>query len=80
MNEKVTAFDQRRSMVISGIWTGTPLETTGAAKKDVLEQVASLIGEIPDSYPAPQVQCCVGQQAERFCRRVPFYRERLPKD
>ncbi|MBW2038674.1 MAG: serine hydroxymethyltransferase [Deltaproteobacteria bacterium] len=80
VNKNVIPYDQRGPMVTSGIRIGTPIVTTRGMKEDEMIQIASLVAEVLDSYPDPQVQTRVAQQAEELCRRFPFYRDRLPKD
>ncbi len=80
VNKNMIPYDQRSPMVTSGIRIGTPIVTTRGMKEDEMVQIASLVAEVLDSYPDPQVQIRVAQQVEELCRRFPFYRNRLSKD
>jgi glycine hydroxymethyltransferase len=80
VNKNMIPFDQRTPMVTSGIRIGTPIVTTRGMRDKEMVRIASFITDVLDSYPDPEVQKRVTQQAAELCRDFPFYQDRLFND
>ncbi len=77
VNKNVIPFDKRGPNVASGIRLGTPVVTTRGMGEEEMELIASMIAEVIDAYPSPEVEARVARQAEELCDAFPIYRHHL---
>lgn len=77
VNKNVIPFDKRGPNVTSGIRLGTSVVTTRGMGEEEMELIASMIAEVLEAYPSPEVEARVARQVEELCDAFPIYRHRL---